>query len=375
MVDLFVYGTLRHVPLLELILGRTGPDLDVREAHLPGHGAFAVVDQPFPAIEEREGHRAPGLLLRGLSQDDMDALNFYEGGFDYTLRRMDVTLQDGTVCPADVYFPEPGLWPTGDVWDLAQWQDKWGALSLRAAEEVMAYRGRLTAAEVAERFRPIRIRAAAWLAAQDRPADPDHDLSRDVVVHAHKRAYVNFFAMEEMDLQFRRYDGSLSPVVNRGAALVGQASVVLPYDPRRDAVLLIEQFRAATYIAGCRTPWMWEPVAGLIDPGETAEQAAHREAQEEAGLSLTSLETVTRAYPSSGASGEFLHIFVGICDLDTVGEGGGLDSENEDIRSQILSFDALMEGIDAQIYQDMPLVTAALWLARHCDRLRRAQTM
>ncbi|UWS01575.1 NUDIX domain-containing protein [Phaeobacter inhibens] len=373
MVDLFVYGTLRHLPLLELVLGRSGAALDAAPAHLPDHGAFAVVDQPFPAIEARAGHRAPGLLLRGLTQNDIDALNFYEGGFDYTLRRVTVELDAGGSAPADVYFPDPGLWQTGDPWDLAAWQADWGALSLRAAEEVMAYRGRLTPAEVAARFRPIRVRAAAWLAAQNRPEDPDHDLTRDVVVHQHKRAYLNFFAMEEMDLQFRRYDGSLSPVVNRGAALVGQAAVVLPYDPRRDAVLLIEQFRAATYIAGNRRPWMWEPVAGLIDPGETPEQAAHREAMEEAGLTIDQLEIVTRVYPSSGASGEFLHIFIGVCDFENIAGGGGLESENEDIRSQIIPYDDLMRGIDDHSYQDMPLVTAALWLSRHRDRLRHCE--
>ncbi|MFV1492040.1 NUDIX domain-containing protein [Phaeobacter sp. JH18-32] len=371
MVDLFIYGTLRHMPLLELVLGRSGAALDVTPAHLPDHGAFAVVDQPFPAIEARVGHRAPGLLLRGLTPDDMAALNFYEGGFDYTLRPVTVALDAGGSAPAEVYFPEPGLWQTGAAWDLGDWQQKWGALSLRAAEEVMAYRGRLTAAEVAERFRPIRIRAAAWLAAQNRPGDPDHDLTRDVVVHQHKRAYLNFFAMEEMDLQFRRYDGSLSPVINRGVALVGQAAVVLPYDRRRDAVLLIEQFRAATYIAGNQRPWMWEPVAGLIDPGETPEQAARREAMEEAGLKIDQLETVAQVYPSSGASGEFLHIFVGLCDFDEIAGGGGLESEGEDIRSQILPYEALIQGVDDQTYQDMPLVTAALWLSRHRERLRQ----
>ncbi|MFS4583162.1 NUDIX domain-containing protein [Phaeobacter sp. C3_T13_0] len=371
MVDLFVYGTLRHVPLLELVLGAQGAALDVIPAHLPDHGAFTVVNQPFPAIEARSGHSAQGLLLRGLTQDDMDALNFYEGGFDYALQRVEVQLDAGGHAAADVYFPEPGLWETGDPWDLTEWVHQWGALSLRAAEEVMAYRGRLTAAEVAERFRPIRVRAAAWLAARSQTGDPDHDLDRDVVVHNHKRAYLNFFAMEEMDLQFRRYDGSLSPVVNRGVALVGRAAVVLPYDPRRDAVLLIEQFRAATYIAGNQRPWMWEPPAGLVDPGETAEQAARREAMEEAGLKVTHLETVAQVYPSSGASGEFLHVYVGICDFDDITGGGGLESEDEDIRSQIISYDHLMRGIDDHSYQDMPLVTASLWLSRHRERLRK----
>ncbi|MEP2715438.1 NUDIX domain-containing protein, partial [Pseudophaeobacter sp.] len=245
-----------------------------------------------------------------------------------------------------------------------------GALTLRAAEEVMAYQGRVTAEEMRQCFPSIRRRAGSWLEAQARSEDPAHDLSRDVLVARHKRAFVNFFAMEEMDLQFRRYDGSMSPMVNRGVALVGRASVVLPYDPIRDQVLLVEQFRAATFIAGEKRPWMWEPVAGLIDPGETAEQAARREAMEEAGVTVSKLEEVSAAYPSSGSSGEFIYIFIGITDLSDINGGGGVAGENEDLRSEILGFDALMQGVDDGIYQDLPLVTAALWLSRHRDRLR-----
>lgn len=94
---------------------------------------------------------------------------------------------------------------------------------------------------------------------------------------------------------------------------------------------------------------------------------------EEAGLTIDKLETVAQVYPSSGASGEFLHIFVGVCDFENIAGGGGLESENEDIRSQIIPYDDLMRGIDDHSYQDMPLVTAALWLSRHRDRLRHRE--
>lgn len=370
MADLFFYGTLRYSPLLELVLGRSGAALDLSQAKLTGHGVFAVQGQIFPAIEERASHVAQGVLVRGLSKDDVAALNYYEGGFDYDLKEVVVQTPNGQDAAAHVYFPEPGLWQTGEVWDLQGWITNWGALTLRAAQEVMSYQGRMTAVEVAKCFPSIRIRAAAWLAAQARSGDPDHDLSKDVVLHNHRRAHLDFFAMEGMDLQYRRYDGSLSPVINRSAALVGRAAVVLPYDPVRDEVLLVEQFRAATYIAGEQRPWMWEPVAGLIDPGETAEQAAHREAMEEAGVTLTSLEPVAQVYPSSGASGEFIHIFVGIADLTKRAAGGGLAAEGEDIRCKSIEFNELMAEVDAQSYLDMPLVTAALWLARHRKRLR-----
>ncbi|WP_122076153.1 NUDIX domain-containing protein [Pseudophaeobacter sp. EL27] len=370
MVDLFFYGTLRYVPLLELVLGRSGAALDTAVASLADHAIYGVQDQIFPMIAEAEGEEATGLLVRGLSAEDLAALDFYEGGFDYALKPITVRLATGEMAQTQVYFPAPGQWQAGALWDLEAWIAQSGAMTLRAAEEVMAYHGRVTAEQMRKSFPSIRRRAAAWLEAQSRSEDPGFDLSRDVEVVAHNRAYVNFFAMEEMDLKFRRYDGSMSPVVNRGVALVGRASVVLPYDPLRDQVLLVEQFRAATFIAGEKRPWMWEPVAGLIDPGETPEQAAHREAVEEAGVTISHLEEVSRGYPSSGSSGEFIHIFVGVTDLSYISGGGGVAGENEDLRSEILSFDTLMQGIDAHRYQDMPLITAALWLARHRDRLR-----
>lgn len=370
MVDLFFYGTLRYVPLLELVLGRGCAGLDITEVSLADHGVYAVRDQIFPMIAQASGETATGLLVRGLSPADLAALDFYEGGFDYALRPITVKLPSGEEAAAQVYFPAPGQWQPAAPWDLEAWIAQSGALTLRTAEEVMAYQGRMTAEQMRRSLPSIRRRASAWLMAQSRTEDPAHDLSQDVQVESHKRAYMNFFAMEEMDLRFRRYDGTMSPSVNRGVALVGRASVVLPYDPLRDQVLLVEQFRAATFIAGEKRPWMWEPVAGLIDPGETPEQTACREAVEEAGVTISQLERVTQAYPSSGASGEFIYIFVGLTDLSCISGGGGVAGENEDLRSEILSFDALMQGIDDHHYQDMPLITAGLWLSRHRERLR-----
>ena len=95
MVDLFLYGTLRYVPLLELVLGRGGDALKVAAAYLPEHQVYQVQDQPFPAIAAAVGERAKGILVRGLSQDDLDALNYYEGGFDYALQPVEVQLETG----------------------------------------------------------------------------------------------------------------------------------------------------------------------------------------------------------------------------------------------------------------------------------------
>ncbi|GAA6192573.1 NUDIX domain-containing protein [Phaeobacter sp. NW0010-22] len=372
MTDLFFYGSLRYTPLLETVLGREASEIDMIEAHLPDHAVHAVVDQAFPMILHMSNVKAQGVLVRGLSDDDIARLVYYEGGFDYDLSQHSLMTETGDTAAGEVFFPAPGLWKAGEPWSLKGWIDKWGAMSLAAAQEVMCHYGKKSAEEIAERFPSIRIRAAARVAAQARAKDAEWDVHKDVVVHKHERPFLNFFAIDEMDLQFRQFDGSLSPVVNRSALLVGRAVVVLPYDPVRDTVLLIQQFRAPAFIAGDPAPWVWEAVAGLVDPGETPEETAKRETIEEAHLELSGLEEAGQVYSSTGSSGEFCHLFVGLADISATVSGAGIDAEGEDIRSQIISFDGLMAMVDAQQIKSLHLLAVAQWLDRHRSRLRAA---
>jgi len=368
--DLFFYGTLRHAPLLEVVLGTTDPRPEITAASLPDHAVFSIQGQPFPMIQTAPGARAEGLLVRGLTPLQLDRLNFYEGGFAYDLQAVEVTLPTGGSAKAQVFFPQEGLWSPEAPWHLADWVAEWAPLSLHAAAEVMDFHGRLTPEQVGRSFPAIRLRAAARLAAAARPADPARDLSRDVVVERYSRAYVNYFGLDEIDIRFRRNDGTMSDCLNRGALVTGQVTIVLPYDPVRDQVLLVEQFRVPVYMIGDPAPWMLEAVAGMIDPGETPEQAAERELLEEAHLTAYRLEPAGKAYSSCGSSTQFSHLFLALADIRTETDSGGLASEGEDIRTVILSFDALMELIDTQQIKDLGLVAVANWLARHRDRLR-----
>jgi nudix-type nucleoside diphosphatase (YffH/AdpP family) len=373
LVDVFFYGTLRFPALLETVLGRVLEADRLQPACLPGFAVHWAEGQSYPLILAAPDGDCAGLLARDLDAQDVARLDFYEGGFGYVLRPVSVVDGQGDKVAAQVFFPpDASNAPRpGAVFELDDWAERWGAISVRAAGEAMDFFGRITAQEMARRLPGIRRRAASWLAAQARPGDPQRDVGRDVEVLAHARPFLSFFGHEEMRLRYRRHDGRMSAELDRSALLVGAAAVVLPYDPRRDRVLLVEQFRAPVYIAGDPAPWVWEPVAGLIDAGETAQQAARREALEEAGVTLGRLEPVAEVYSSTGSSGEFLHLFVGLADLETLPEGGGgVAGEGEDIVARLFSFDELMAAVDARAFADMPLVTAALWLARHRDRLR-----
>lgn len=371
MTDLFFYGTLRYVPLLERVLGRPSDTIDLTQASLVDHAVFAVQDQIFPMIQHQNGSVAEGVLVRGLTQGDIDRLTYYEGGFEYDLEQVNLRTADGSDVTGMVFFPTPGLWTPGPLWDLHEWTANWGELTLLAAEEVMAHFGIMTAQQIAARFSAIRMRAEGRRAARHRKTDQNWDVQQDVIVHEHKRPYLNYFAMEEADLQFRHFDGQMGPVLNRGALMTGHAVVVVPYDPKTDSVLLIEQFRAPVYLVGDPAPWMIEAVAGMIDPGESPQEAAKREAREEAHVTLRTVIPAGNGYSSSGSSSEYLHLFVGIAELDGQITDGGLDSEGENIRSHKLTFDELMDRVDTHQLKDLPLLTIANWLGRHRDRIRR----
>jgi ADP-ribose diphosphatase len=369
MRNLFFYGTLRDRPLLEIVMGASGDALDVTPAVLPGYKVSSVAQGPFPMIETCTGETAKGVLVRGLTPEQIARLDFYEGGFGYDLHQ--ITLEDGQ--SGEVYVPEPDLWAPDGPWDLSLWQDEWGALSRHAAVEVMGYMGSRSRDDVARMFPRIRARAAAKVNASA-SIHGAGTLHGQIDVQDQQRVYSNFYALDEMRLRYERFDGALSAPVDRAVFVGSDAAIVLPYDPLRDRVLLIEQVRMGPLARGDKSCWQLEPIAGAVDPGETPQMAARREAQEEAGLTLGEVLPVSEVYASPGNSTEFYYIYLGLADLpDEVTGIGGLDSEAEDIRSHLMSFDDLMDLVDGMGAVNAPLVLVAYWLARHRDGLRLAK--
>ena len=366
MKNLFFYGTLRHIPLLETVIARAGDFLDVAQAVLPGHAVLAAQEGPFPVLVSETSAEAQGIVVRNLSDEDIARLNFYEAGFDYDLQRL--TLANGEA--AEVYVPTPGVWKTDGPWNIDAWVRDWADMSVAAAHEVMDGFGTLTPNDIAARF--PRVRARAWSNVLAQSSRHGAGVLRgQVEILERKRAYTNFFALDEITLRHETFDGAISEPLERAVFVSSDASIVLPYDPLRDRVLLVEQVRLGP--VGRRDPVMWqmEPVAGLIDPGETPEAAAHREAWEEAALSFSALEAVGECYASPGAATDFFHLFVGLCELpDMVQRIGGEAGEGENIRSHILPFDDLLALAEDRRTANAPLTLLTYWLAHHRARLR-----
>lgn len=246
-----------------------------------------------------------------------------------------------------------------------------GPETLVLAGLVMRAHGRLPPETVARRLPSLRVEAASRVraaasAVRELRAGPAEVESAGV-----EPSHAGFFALELHRLRHRRFDGGLSPWLLREVFVAGDAVTVLPYDPVRDRVLLVEQFRMGPFGRGDPLPWQLEAIAGRIDPGETPEDAARREALEEAGLALGALEKVAEYYPTPGAVAEYLYSYVALCDLpDGVAGVFGAAEEAEDIKGHLLPFDRLVEVMTSGEIGNAPLLLTVLWLQRERGRLR-----
>ncbi len=191
----------------------------------------------------------------------------------------------------------------------------------------------------------------------------------DVEVVEKATVYKGRFQIDRYRLRHKLHGGGWSDVFVREVFERGHAAAVLPYDPVLDRVVLIEQFRPGAYAAGLH-PWIVEAVAGIIDPGETAEQVIRREAWEEARLELGAVEKVTSAMVTPGACSECVDIFVGRVDAGKAGGVYGLAEEHENIRVFTLAVDEVEKMLAAQKFTNVVTIVALQWLLLNRMQLR-----
>ena len=178
-----------------------------------------------------------------------------------------------------------------------------------------------------------------------RPAPPPPH--PDVEILGAETGFARHLQLDVVRFRHRLFAGGWSgervfDVVRRGAAIG-----ILLYDPQRDSVVLIEQFRVPALYAGC-SPWQIEAVAGLIDAGEAPEQVARREAREEANLDpVGPLVPIQTFLPASGSLDEAVHLFCGRVDSSDATGIYGLAEEQEDIRVVVKTLAEIESMLDA----------------------------
>ena len=179
-----------------------------------------------------------------------------------------------------------------------------------------------------------------------------------------KTVWDGFFRMAVYQLEHERFAGGWVGPMERELLERDQAVALLLHDPETDQVLLVEQFRPGA-LGDPEGPWMLEIVAGIVEPGETLEAVARREAREEAGCEVHELRHILDYYPSSGGSSETISIFYATTDLGQATNGGlfGLALEHEDIRVRIVSRQQALQWVyEGRIRASMAII-ALQWLA------------
>ena len=157
-----------------------------------------------------------------------------------------------------------------------------------------------------------------------------------------KNLYNGFFEMNEVILKYKKYNGKWSQDIRRELFGGAQVAAVLPYDPVKKEIVLIQQFRPGT-VSKKFDNYLFEIVAGIIDKEEKPEQTAKRECLEETGCKIKKLEPIQGYFPAPGSSESFYHLFLGEVEAFEGERIMGLEIENEDIRVRSFKIDQIKE--------------------------------
>ncbi len=182
--------------------------------------------------------------------------------------------------------------------------------------------------------------------------------------------YQGFFRLERYRLRHRLFAGGMSPLITRELFERGDAAAILLYDPLLDQIVLVEQFRIGALNA-TGGAWLYEIVAGIIEPGEEAEGVVRRESVEEAGCEVGRIEKICDYLVSPGGTSESISLYCGEVDSRGVGGIHGLAHEGEDIRVFSVSYAGAMEMLMAGDLNSASPLMALMWLQHNRQRIRK----
>ena len=192
----------------------------------------------------------------------------------------------------------------------------------------------------------------------------------DVEVMDRRVCYDGFFRLDKYRVRHALFAGGMSEIVSREVFERGHAVAMLPYDPVRDEVVMLEQFRIGA-VGDRDGPWLTEIVAGMIGEGERCEDVARRESVEESGCVVEDLMPILRYFVSPGGSTETIQLYCGKVDATKADGIHGLDEEGEDIRVLTVPFREALDWIgQGRIISAAPII-ALQWLAMNHDEVRR----
>lgn len=193
--------------------------------------------------------------------------------------------------------------------------------------------------------------------------------AKDVEVLEKRVGYDGFFKVNSYCLRHRLFAGGWCEPIVRELFERGHAVALLAYDPRRDQVVMIEQFRIGA-LETASSPWLLELIAGIIEPGEAPDEVARRESEEEAGVTLGRIEHAMSYLVSPGGTTERIEIFIGEVDASQANGLHGLPEEGEDIRVHVIDRQNAYALVQSGRIDNAASIIALQWLQLHHDEVR-----
>jgi len=192
----------------------------------------------------------------------------------------------------------------------------------------------------------------------------------DCQIIERKRVFQGYFAVDELTLRHRYFDGQWSKTFQRELFERGDAAAVLLYDPNREEVVLLEQFRTGA-LNSDKSPWMIEIVAGIIEKGEQAKEVVIREAFEESGQKISDPFEIGSYFVTPGGSSEKLTLYCARADAKNAAGIFGLADENENIRVFTMDLQQVEKGLNTGLFENATSIIALQWLLLNQDKLHK----
>lgn len=185
-----------------------------------------------------------------------------------------------------------------------------------------------------------------------------------------EEVFSGFFKMVRLTLRHKLFSGGWSKPIARELFERGHCVGVLLYDPVNQLVGLAEQFRIGA-LEQTGSPWLFEVVAGMVEAGESLEEVARREVQEEAGINDIQLVPICDYWVSPGGTSERMHLYCALTDLVDRAGVFGLDHESEDIQLHVLPENQAFEWLDQGVCDNAATTICLMWLRMNHDSLLR----
>ena len=199
----------------------------------------------------------------------------------------------------------------------------------------------------------------------------------DVEVIDKSTSFKGYFRIDHYRLRHKLFEGGWSGEMEREVFERGHAVAILLFDPDREKLVFIEQFRTGAYAAlaspwfdNWASPWLIECVAGVIGSCESPEDVARRETIEEVDCEVSDILPVCHYLVSPGGTSESVFIYCGRVSAPEGGGIHGLKEENENIRGVVIPPDEAFRWLDEGRIVNAMTMIALQWFRIHGDIVR-----